>query len=62
MNSLERERLQRDHRTLDKEIEHAMAANWADYHKIQQLKKQKLAIKDRLYRIAHHDIQAADAA
>jgi hypothetical protein len=49
---LERQRLQRDHRHLDEEIQALMERPHADPMTIQELKKQKLAIKDRLHRIA----------
>ena len=52
MNLLERRRLQRDHRHLDEEIQEIISRPHADPMTIQQLKKQKLAIKDRLHRIA----------
>jgi hypothetical protein len=59
---LERQRLQRDHRHLDEEIQALMARPHADPMTIQELKKQKLAIKDRLHRIAPVDQRVDDAA
>lgn len=62
MNPSERQRLQRDHRHLDEEIQLVMEQGWADPIELRQLKKRKLAIKDRLHRIIPHGSQAADAA
>lgn len=51
VNQLERLRLQRDHRHLEEEIQRIMGQPRTDPLLLQRLKKQKLAIKDRLYRI-----------
>ncbi|MEM7044883.1 MAG: YdcH family protein [Pseudomonadota bacterium] len=50
MNVLIRERLEADHRRLDEAIERMLQRRWADPYELQQMKKQKLAIKDRLHR------------
>ena len=62
MNAFERERLQDDHRRLDDEIERLLRWRWTDPYELQQLKKQKLAIKDRLHRIVSLDQSAEQAA
>ena len=62
MNQVERQRLQRDHRHLDEEIQRIMQRAHADPMTIQKLKKQKLAIKDRLHRIASIDPRIENAA
>ena len=62
MQHLEMQRLQRDHRHLDEEIQLLMERPHADPMMIQELKKQKLAIKDRLHRIAPVDHRVEDAA
>jgi hypothetical protein len=59
---MERQRLQRDHRHLDEEIQALMERPHADPMTIQELKKQKLAIKDRLHRIAPESRPIDDAA
>lgn len=59
---LERQRLQRDHQHLDNELQALVARPHADTAKIQEIKKQKLAIKDRLHRIAPVDQGMDDAA
>ncbi len=62
MNAVMRERLEDDHRRLDEEIERMLGRRWADPHELQQLKKQKLAIKDRLHRQAPIDQVVTKAA
>ena len=62
MNHLERERLQRDHRHLDEKIQRIVGRPDIDPMTIKQLKKQKLAIKDRLHRIVPTERQVDDAA
>ncbi|MEL6961299.1 MAG: YdcH family protein [Pseudomonadota bacterium] len=62
MQHLERQRLQRDHRHLDEEIQRLLSRTHADPLAIQALKKQKLAIKDRLHRIAPIDDRGQQAA
>ena len=62
MNQVERQRLQRDHRYLDEEIQRILNRPHVDGTTVQQLKKQKLAIKDRLHRIASVDQRIDDAA
>lgn len=62
MQHLEQQRLQRDHRHLDEEIQLLMARPHADPMAIQKLKKQKLAIKDRLHRMTSVDHRGKDAA
>lgn len=59
---MDRRRLQRDHRHLDEEIKRIMGRAHADPMTIQQLKKQKLAIKDRLHRITAVQNVVEDAA
>ncbi len=51
MNLLERQRLLNDHRHLDEEIQRVMKSPRTDPMILQRLKKQKLAIKDRLHQI-----------
>ncbi|MEZ5931974.1 MAG: YdcH family protein [Alphaproteobacteria bacterium] len=59
MNAFERERLRDDHRRLDEEIARRLRRPWTDPTELQQLKKQKLAIKDRLHRSVSLDRSAA---
>jgi hypothetical protein len=40
------------HRRLDDEIRAQLSRRWPDLAKIQRLKKLKLAVKDRLHRLA----------
>ncbi len=62
MNAVMQKRLVDDHRRLDEEIDRMLQRRWADPYKIQQLKKQKLAIKDRLHCLASDDQMATEAA
>lgn len=62
MNHVERQRLQRDHRHLDEEIQRIMLRPHADPTMVRQLKKQKLAIKDRLHHIASVEQRVENAA
>lgn len=45
-------RLLERHQRLDGDLRRALARRWADPHEIARLKKLKLAIKDRLARLA----------
>ncbi len=51
MNAVLRERLKDDHRRVAEEIDRLLLRRWIDPDELQRLKKQKLAIKDRLHRI-----------
>jgi uncharacterized protein YdcH (DUF465 family) len=62
VNALLRERLEDEHRRLDEEIERMLRWRWTAPCELQQLKKQKLAIKDRLHRIAFTDRSVTEAA
>ncbi|MEM8951343.1 MAG: YdcH family protein [Pseudomonadota bacterium] len=62
MDLLERQRLQRDHRHLDEQIKQIMDRPHADPMTIKQLKKQKLALKDRLYRVVPFEREGQNAA
>ncbi|NJO36600.1 MAG: YdcH family protein [Rhizobiales bacterium] len=62
MNVFERKRLQDDHRRLDQEIAQRLQRRWTDPIELQQLKKQKLAIKDLLHRVACLDPSAPQSA
>lgn len=62
MNPLERQRLIRSHQELDEEIQRTLKQPLGDPMTLQRLKKQKLAIKDRLHRIvdAQPDVKRSD--
>ena len=45
-------RLLRRHQTLDEQLRRAKTRRWADPFEIMRLKKLKLAVKDRLARLA----------
>ncbi|NJO37113.1 MAG: YdcH family protein [Rhizobiales bacterium] len=47
---------------MDEEIERMQQRPWANPHELQQLKKRKLAIRDRLHRIAPADRLVTEAA
>lgn len=62
MDDFEKKRLHDDHRRLDHEIAQSLQSRWTDPIELQQLKKQKLAIKDRLHQITRLDQSAIQAA
>ena len=62
MNAFESKRLQDDHRRLDEEIARRLQRRWTDPIELQQLKKQKLALKDRLHHITRLEQTAKQAA
>lgn len=45
-------RLLQYHQKLDSELRHEMRRSWPSFARIQRLKKLKLAVKDRLNRLA----------
>lgn len=56
------QRLQLNQCHLDEELEREMKQQWVDPLRIQQLKKQRLAIKDRLHQITRHERGTAHPA
>ena len=62
MNAIMQRRLEDDHKRLDEEIERMLRRRWTDAFELQQLKKQKLAIKDRLHRMTQSDQLVTEAA
>jgi hypothetical protein len=62
VNAFETERLRDDHRRLDEGIERRLRRRWTDPTELQQLKKRKLALKDRLHRASRLDRLATQAA
>jgi uncharacterized protein len=55
-------RLLQYHQKLDGELRHELRRSWPSFARIQRLKKLKLAVKDRLNRLAHRSRKTLETA